>query len=250
MEKQEKALNMQGNTVAGPKEKAGNDSVKAELSYFTLGVQRATEVSKTDERLFVGKNTVRQDLIAIIKSPQEAWKSYTDGFKAVLDARKKEDKPTMSLSVLRSNISRVLNAAKGQPVTVAEKLADTTIRWEKLLKSLPKAQPTMGRPAEIATETVAPGAVNPETETNVGTLLQVINTAAKRLVTIGKEKHAPFAEYIGSNVLETVTMAQADYQKAFAKHQEQGHLTDTGKTAIRVELGLAETVAQPVAVAA
>ena len=242
MEAQEKVIDANGEPVQGPQEKQGSDSVQAKLSWQHLGTERAREVVRVDERLAQGKNTVRQDLIEILKSPQDSWGSYTEGFKAVLDERKKAGEPTVALGVLRSQISRVLNAGKKHHSMVVGKLADTKIRWEVLLKSLPKTS-TKGRPATAETTSTGDG-INVDTETNVGTLVQVLHGACKRLITIGKEKDAMFAQYVGQNTLDMLETAQADYQAIFAKHNVGGIIKD--KAAFLKELGFStESVEVP-----
>lgn len=218
---QEKLIDVKGNPVQGPKEKQGKDEVHAKLSFLDLGIQRAKEISANDDRTFGVQNTIRADLVTIIETPEEAWASYTDGFKAVLDKRTEAGKPTMSLSVLRSQISRVLNAAKRDSEGVTKKLNDSKLRWNVLLKALPKVKPTMGAPSQE--KTAEQTAI--EAETNVGTLVQVIAAAAKRLEVIGRT-HTPgtayYAFYMGKNIREFVEIAQAECLKLIGEHTVAG----------------------------
>lgn len=243
-----KASGLDGQPKEGPKEKAGKDEVQAKLSFHDLGVKRAKEFGKLDDRRNEGTTTIRQDLIAIIKTPQEAWESYTSGMKDVLDERKKAGQATATLGVLRSQCSRVLNAAKKQHSMVTKGLEDTKITWQAFLKSLPKRS-NAGAPQQVpAASAVTPGdGINVTTETNVGTLVQVIHQASERLAKIGKEKDAPFAHYVGSNMVTLLKDVQTDFAGIQAKYMGAGGVI-TDKAAFMKELGLVETpAAQPAA---
>ena len=242
--KQEKAIDAAGEPVQGPQEKAGKDEVKAELSFFNLGVEHAKQATASDEKLSSTRTTVREALAVILKAPQDSWPSYRDGFKEVLDARKKEGKPTMALAVLRSQISRILNAAKKQHNIVLAKVEDTKVRWEVLLKSLPKTD-GKGRPEAEVAEPVT--GISPETETNVGTLIQVIDQCAHRLVKIGREKDAPFAQYIGMNILEGMKLAKEEFQQVYSEYNTGGIVKD--KAGLMHKLGLADRTPQAAAAA-
>ena len=206
MESQEKVI-VEGEPVQGPKERAGKDAVPASLSYFNVGVKHAQAISQHDERMLGMQNTIREQISAILKSPQESWFTYPDGFKQVLDKRKEDGKPTAALGVLRSQITRVLNAGKRNLTDVQAKLADTKLRWNVMLKSLPKVHETKGAPTQ--SKTAEQTAI--EAETNVGTLVQVINAASKRLFNIGMG-HRPhvayYAAYMGQSLVETIKLEQ------------------------------------------
>ena len=219
--KQEKVIDVTGEPVQGPKERQGKDEVQAKLSFHDLGVTHAKALSRSDELHFIGQSTVRDALIQIIKAPQESWASYTDGFKDVLDERKKAEKPTMALSVMKAQVSRVLNAAKRNPTDVSTKLADSKLRWNIMLKNLPKVHPGKGAPTH---ETTAEQTAI-EAETNVGTLVQMIQAAAKRLEYIGqahKPQPAYYAWYMGKNMREFFEIAQADCLKIIGDNTVAG----------------------------
>ena len=245
---QEKPI-IEGEPITGPKERQGKDSVQAKLSFFDVGVRHAQEVSKSDDKMFGTQNTIRNTLKNILDAPQEAWVSYPDGFKQVLDKRKEAGMPTAALGVLRSQITRVLNAGKRNKTDVQSKLADTKLRWNVMLKNLPKVHETKGAPTQA--KTAEQTAI--ESETNVGTLVQVIQAAAKRLETIGK-LHTPmpayFAWYIGKEMQEFYKVAQADCLKAIGDNTVGGIIQHD---ALMKQLGLTpdvESVAVEVAVAA
>ena len=224
METQEKVV-INGEPVQGPQEKAGSDHVQAKLSYFDLGVEHAADVSKTDERITRSRQTIREALCDILKSPEEAWPTYTDGMKSVLDKRKEKNLPTASLGVLRSQVVRVFNSAKRSHSTTVAALNNSKLNWKEVLKALPRADVT-GKGAPSTKDVAVPTEVSVETESNVGTLIQLIDGAAKRLVQIGREKNAPFAAYMGMNILEFSKIAREDFQRIYAEFNVGGVIKD------------------------
>ena len=247
---QEKALDVKGEPVAGPAERSGSDAVPAKLSFHDAGVKHANQVAQHDERMAGTQNTIRQQLITILDAPQDAWFTYTDGFKQVLDKRKEEGKPTAALGVLRSQIARVLNAGKRNQSDVKAKLADTKLRWNVMLKALPKVHETKGAPTQ--SKTAEQTAI--EAETNVGTLCQVIVVAAKRLHALGmghKPKVAYFAAYMGASIVESYELEQAFCLKAIGDNTVAGIIQhDALMKALGLEEPQAEETPAPVAVAA
>ena len=197
---------IEGEPKLGPKAMHGKDAVPAKLSFFDVGIKHASQCAAHDERMFGLQGTIRTQLSAILDAPQDAWFSYPDGFKQVLDQRKEKNQPTAALGVLRSQITRVLNAGKRNHTDVKAKLADTKLRWNIMLKSLPKVHEAKGAPTQEKTEEQSAIAV----ETNVGTLVQVIYAAAKRLEALGKA-HTPypayFAWYMGKELQEYAKIA-------------------------------------------
>jgi len=242
--KQEKPV-VEGEPKAGPNERAGKDAVPAKLSFHDVGVKHAQQVSQTDDRMFGTQNTIREQLKLILEAPQDSWFSYTDGFKQVLDKRKEENRPTAALGVLRSQIARVLNAGKRNKTDVMAKLSDTKLRWNVMLKSLPKVHETKGAP--VQSKTAEQTAI--EAETNVGTLVQVIQAAAKRLEAIGKA-HTPmpayYAWFMGKEIREYFTIAQDQCLKAIGDNTVGGIIQHA---ALMKDLGLMEekASAQPAA---
>ena len=206
------------------------DSVPVGVSYAKLGEERANELSGNDDIIATGQGSVRDDLLHVIAGPQEAWSTYTAGFKTVLDARVKEGKPVMSLTVIRSQASRILNAAKTDFSGVKAKLENNGLRWNLLLKSLPKRHAKMGAPSKAETGAADEAVVGIDAELNVGTLVQIIAAAAKRLEFIGVEKKAPFAHYVGCNIREMLELCQKDFHKTFAEHRNSnGDIKDYDK---------------------
>ena len=207
------------------------DSVPVGVSYAKLGEDRATALSSNDDLISAGQGSVREDLLHVLKGPQATWPTYTAGFKAVIDLRVKGMLPVSSLTVMRSNASRILNAAKTDYSGVVAKLENTQLRWNLLLKSLPKKHAKMGAPSKAETEGSKDEAVvGIEAELNVGTLVQIIAAAAKRLEFIGVEKKAPFAHYVGSNIREMLALCQTDFHKTFAEHRNSnGDIKDYDK---------------------
>ena len=246
---QEKPI-IEGEPVAGPQEKRGQDAVPAKLSFHDTGVKHANQVAQHDERMAGTQNTIRSQLITILDAPQDAWFTYTDGFKQVLDKRKEEGKPTAALGVLRSQIARVLNAGKRNKSDVKAKLADTKLRWNVMLKALPKVHETKGAPTQ--SKTAEQTAI--EAETNVGTLCQVIVVAAKRLHALGmghKPKVAYFAAYMGASIVESYELEQAFCLKAIGDNTVAGIIQhDALMKALGLEEPQAEETPAPVAVAA
>ena len=245
---QEKPI-IEGEPVAGPQEKRGQDAVPAKLSFHDAGVKHATQCAGHDERMAGLQGTIRTQLIDILKAPQDSWFTYTDGFKQVLDKRKEDGKPTASLGVLRSQIARVLNAGKRNQSDVIAKLGDSKLRWNVMLKALPKVHETKGAPAQ--SKTAEQTAI--EAETNVGTLVQVIEAAAKRLHVLGMG-HRPhvayFAAYMGQSLIETMKLERDFCLKAIGDNTVAGVIQHD---ALMKALGLEEPVTvetQPVAVAA
>ena len=197
---------IEGEPKAGPEAKRGQDAVPAKLSFHDVGVKHAMQCAGHDDRQAGLQGTIRTQLIEILTKPQDSWFSYTDGFKQVLDKRKEDGKPTASLGVLRSQIARVLNAGKRNVSDVTAKLSDSKLRWNVMLKALPKVHETKGAPTQ--SKTAEQTAI--EAETNVGTLLQVIHAAAARMEAIGRA-HTPepgyVAIYVGREVAEYTKIA-------------------------------------------
>jgi hypothetical protein len=221
---QEKPI-VNGEPKSGPDEKKGKDEIEAGRQYLSLGVQRARDFTKIDEGVLKSKTNIRQDLLMLFKQPQAVWETYGEGFKMVMDERKKDDKPTATLSVMRSKIGRLVNAAKKNHSLVMSKLGDPKLSFEAVIKAMPRRSGA-GRP-----EVTPPLSVDGiDEETNVGTLLQIINGAAQRMVFLGQEKNATYALYMGTNVLEFVEIAQNDFQRITAEHSsKQGIITDPDK---------------------
>ena len=246
-ERQEKPI-IEGEPKQGPQEKRGQDAVPAKLSFHDVGVKHAQMVAQHDERMAGTQTTIRQQLITILDAPQDAWLTYTDGFKQVLDKRKEDGKPTAALGVLRSQIARVLNAGKRNQSDVKAKLADTKLRWNVMLKALPKVHETKGAPTQ--SKTAEQTAI--EAETNVGTLCQVITAAARRLEQLGmghKPNVAYFAAYMGKSLQESYKLEQEFCLKQIGDNTVAGIIQHE---ALMKALGLEqpETVETPVAAAA
>lgn len=235
----EKALDTKGEPVAGPKERAGKDAVPAKLSFHDVGVQHAKACSKADDTLAQNQSIIRPQLLEVLKAPQEAWATYTDGFKTVLDDRKKANLPTASLGVLRSRISRLLNTAKKEHSFVVKQLSDKKLSWMQVVKSMPKKSHA-GRP-ETNTITVD-GLAG---ELNVGTLLQICAAAAMQMAKIGKEKAAPFAHYMGENIVEFIAICEKDFQRITGEHLVGGIIKDQPQ--YLKALGLIKEERQPAA---
>ena len=245
-ERQEKPI-IEGEPVAGPKERAGHDAVPAKLSFHDVGVKHANQCAGHDERMAGLQGTIRTQLVEILGKPQDSWFSYTDGFKVVLDKRKEDGKPTASLGVLRSQITRVLNAGKRNVSDVTAKLSDSKLRWNVMLKALPKVHETKGAP--LQSKTAEQTAI--EAETNVGTLVQVIEAASKRLYALGmghRPKVAYFAAYMGASLVETIALERDFCLKAIGDNTVAGIIQHD---ALMKALGLVEeTPVAEVAVAA
>lgn len=244
---QEVALGLDGETKTGPEAKAGTDSVKAELSYFNTGKERATALIKLDEKRRGSEVTIKQDLAQILKSPQDSWKTYHEGFKSVLDDLRKADKPCMTVAVLSSNISRVLTAAKTQHSAVTKLVEDPKVSWKALLKQLPKTS-NRGVQSTTSASVTTPDAVDVTQETNVGTLLQVGAGAFERMKAIGDKAagtSGAFASYVGKNMGEMLEVVQADFKRIYDEHHNNGVVIDANKFMIALELR--EAVREPAA---
>ena len=212
---------IEGEPKVGPEAKKGSDAVPAKLSFHDVGVKHAMQCAGHDDRQAGLQGTIRTQLIEILTKPQDSWFSYTDGFKQVLDKRKEDGKPTASLGVLRSQIARVLNAGKRNVSDVSAKLADTKLRWNVMLKALPKVHETKGAPTQ--SKTAEQTAI--EAETNVGTLVQVIEAASKRLHELGmghKPQVAYYAAYMGASLIETIKLERDFCLKAIGDNTVAG----------------------------
>lgn len=222
----------------------------AKISYQDLGKKRATEVAKLDERIVATRTTLRADIASIIEaSPPESWGTYIAGFTAVMADMEAKGHSIQSLRNVKSQVTRVMSAAKADKPKVLAQLKDEKQRWEQVLKALPKrsnagrppadAQPEAGKGASIPAPAVAQAEKNGEiSEVNIPELIERTKAHAKRLMEVSIGKGSPFGQFIAHRTLKAIEIAEKDFHKTFADTVPGGKLNPELTTKLYENLGI------------
>jgi len=227
----------------GPNAKGGTDSVPAPASSVTfnaLGRQFAKSLEAIETGVISARNTLRENVTTVLQAEPETWETFTDGMTEIMDERKKAGQPIAYLMRLRSEVSRVLNAAKTNPGSVRKIMADKK-DWHSCVRAMPKKSNGQGAGGGKPPESKSEITVNSDgigKETNAGTLLQIVTATLHRMVELGKGHEGYFAWYVGQNTLDMLELSASEFQKIHAEHNVGGVIQD--KTQFLVALGLAE----------
>lgn len=198
--------------------------VGATVSYADLGRSRAKEIAGLDEKIAESRGTLREDILKVIAGPVESHGSYISGFTSEMAEREGKGKDVRTLRNVKSQVQRVLNAFKANPITVKAALENKAERWDVILKKLPKRsaagrpEKTSATPSKSGEPAASEGSEIPsniETATDCGKMIQGLQDIAARLRDVAKGKKAWFAEYFAVNVLEAMEMSRVDFQKLY-----------------------------------
>lgn len=218
----------------------------ATISFQQLGEERARAVVKVGEQAQSLVAQVRADVVKVLTAAADFWPSYLSGFTMVQGKLEAEQKDTRHLRNIKSQVSRVLKAAKGNPVTI-KALMESGKPWAEVIKSLPKqsnsgrptragAQPAAGEGAQAAVDASIIQSDGTVKEVNINDLISGIRTVATQLVAVSKGKKSPYGEYIGQQVLDMLESALGTYQNEMRDFQHAGGNITTPE--FLIQLGL------------